>query len=180
MQLPIPPPNIALVGGLPPWPLVGHVRGSWSGDTVSVAWAGAVCTTQGPEAGWRMSRTLERLLQRGGPASGDRRRVLSVLWARLDGEALADDLVLLLASRDEHGVALSAVGCTRLFGSREGVLLPWLHPPHPMLTPPGPPVERPGALALDAVPDWLIAVADGTDLEGLALEAVLPQCGVYG
>ena len=180
MQTVIRSPQIALLGGSGAFPLAGHVRGGWDAAEASVAWVGRVQADAGPEAAWRASRTLERLLRRGGPAVGDRRRVLSVLWARLDGEELPDDLVLFLASRDADGFALSAVGCHTLYGLRDGALQPWLFPPHPLLGPPGAPVDRPGALAVDDLPPWLIATAEPVDLSGRTADATLPECGVHG
>jgi len=88
--------------------------------------------------------------------------------------------VLFLASRDADGFALSAVGCHTLYGLRDGALQPWLFPPHPLLGPPGAPVDRPGALAVDDLPPWLIATAEPVDLSGRTADATLPECGVHG
>lgn len=174
------PQALALLGGPEPWPLAGHVRGALQGAACSVSWVGRIGAAQGPEQAWRLSRRLERALTAGGPAEGDRRRVLSVMWARLEPLLPAEDVVLLLASVDASGAALSAVGVGRLYGSLDGALRPWLAPPHPLLGPPGLQEEPPGGLVVQALPDWLFAQVDGPDLDGTPVEQIFARCGVHG
>ena len=182
------PPNLALLGGPEPWPLTGHVRGALAGPDVSVAWVGRALDTRGgpldPQAGWRASRSLDAALRAGGSPHGDRRRVLAVLWSRLEGKAPLPGLTLLLASRDADGVALSGVGLSVLHGVRDKVLHPWLQRPHPLLSPPGLPASVPGALVADDLPDWIIGVPDDPaltqDPTGQPVERVFARCGVHG
>ena len=176
----ISPPALALLDRDDPWPLAGHVRGALQGPSASVAWVGRVKAAAGPQSAWRASRRLEDALTRAGAPSGDRRRVLSVLWSRLEGLAEADDLVLLLAARDEAGVALSAVGVQRLYGARDGVLQTWLASPHPLLGAPGVPARMPGALVLPDLPSWVVGAADDSALDGAPLQDVFVRCGVHG
>jgi hypothetical protein len=150
------------------WPFAGHFRGRL-------------------EAAWRASRAVDAALRRKGPPTADRRRALSILWARLDGvdrEVLGpfggDDLTLLLTAEDEEGGAVSAVGIGALhavFGGRAG---PWVVAPHPLLGPRGVPARRPGAMTVDHLPDWVVAVEPGCseDLGSVDFDALLARCGV--
>lgn len=180
-------PSLALLGGLEPWPFAGHVRGSLTGPQASVSWVGRLGPASDPERAWRASRALERVLRRPDAPAGDRRRVLTVLWTRLDGLSRAlgsgdgGDLVLLLAARDADGVALSAVGVHTLFALRDHALHPWLAAPHPLLAPAGRPESLPGALVLESLPGWLFAWdGSGPSPAGMGLQDGFRRSGVHG
>jgi len=182
-DMPHAPPSLALLGGPEPWPLAGHVRGALQGSRSSVAWVGRTRASAGPEAAWRASRALEQALTRAGPPEGERRRVLSVLWSRLETLEHLQDLVLLLAAVDADGAALSAVGLGRILGDDGGTLRSWLAPPHPLLGAPGLPERLPGVLLVQGLPRWLVALpADlaQVPLEGRPLDPVFARCGVHG
>ena len=176
------PPAIALHGGDEPWPLAGHVRGALTGRGCAVAYAGRLDPASDPQVGWRRGRALDAALRRAGPPEGDRRRVLAVLWGRLEAVPDLQGLSLLLASRDASGVALSAVGIGRIYAPRDGALHTWVAGEHPLLGPPGLPAAMPGALVLGGLPGWLVATCHGSprSLDGVGLSAVFPRCGVHG
>ncbi|MBW1880018.1 MAG: hypothetical protein JRI25_18205 [Deltaproteobacteria bacterium] len=165
------------------WPFAGHFRGRLG----RVAWAGCVAVGDDLAAAWRVSRVVDGALCRKGPPTADRRRALSIMWARLDGvvrEVLGpgggDDLALLLTAEDDEGAAVSAVGIGALYALFGGHAEPWVIAPHPLLGPPGLPARRPGAMTVDHLPDWVVAVEHGRseDLDRVALDALLGRCGV--
>lgn len=184
----LPSPRIALAPGRGPWPLQGTLRGELRGPEAVVAWVGRIGLGAGPEPAWRASRTLERAIRRGGAPDGGARRALATLWARVDaapgdrlGPSRGEDLAMLLVARDGEGVAVSGVGLQAIVAPDHGRLRAWLAEPHPLLGVPGRPSERPGALALPALPDWLIGVPRGAPLvEDGSIDEILPACGVHG
>lgn len=184
------PPRVALLGRGGLLPFVGHFQGELSlpGGGLTLGWAGRVTTGASPEMGWRAARAVQGALARKGPIEADRRRALSVMWARLDAVARdllgplgGDDLVLLLCATDEEGSAISAVGVDAVFGAEpEGAVNLWVSPPHPMLGLAGLPTKRPGAVLVEVAPPWLIGSPQGVedDPSGQPVAAVLHRCGV--
>lgn len=173
-----------LVGRDGDWPFAGHFRGHLG----PVSWAGCVAADAGPETAWRAARAIAMALRAGGPPQADRRRALSILWARLDGvdrEALGpdrgEDLVLLLVAADPEGAAVSGVGLGGLWALWGERAEAWVTPPHPLLGPPGPPVRRPGVLTVAQAPSFLVATAHDrpVDLAGARRSAVQSVCGVH-
>lgn len=165
------------------WPFAGHFRGRLG----PVAWAGCVAAGDDLEVAWRAARTVDGVLRRKGPPTADRRRALSILWARLDGvarEALGsargEDLALLLLAEDEEGAAISGVGLGGLYAVWGEHVQPWVLAPHPLLGAPGAPTRRPGAMTVDRLPDRVVAVAHESpeDLSQVPLEVLLARCGV--
>lgn len=132
----------------------------------SVAWAGAVARGADPVVAFQAARALDRALARGGDIRADRRRALSILWARLEGvdrtllgPSGGQDLVLLLCGEDDSGGAVSGVGLGAVYALGDTVT-PWIAAPHPLLGPPGLPVKRPGVLTVDALP-VLVGLPEG-------------------
>jgi hypothetical protein len=174
----------ALAGSDGEWPFAGHFRGA-VGDR-SLAWAGRVAPSAGPEVAFRVSRRVSAALA-AVPIGGDRRRVLSDAWLALDaipasafGPSLGGDLVLLLVSRDEDGAAVAGVGVDAVWaGGDGGAVVPWILAPHPLLGPPGRTGAKRGALAIDTLPPWILArAADGPDLGAMSVQRALRVCGV--
>lgn len=174
----------ALAGNEGEWPFAGCFRGT-SGDG-TLAWAGRIAASAGPEVAFRASRRVSAALATVA-VGGDRRRVLSDAWLALDaiptgafGPALGGDLVLLLVARDADGAAVAGVGLEAVWaGGDGGAIVPWILPPHPLLGPPGRPGAKRGALAIDALPPWILArAADGPDLGMLSMQHALRACGV--
>ncbi len=138
---------------------------------------------------WRASRAAHNALMRMGPVDADRRRTLSIVWARLDGVSrdllgpnAGDGLVLLLAAQDADGLAVSAVGLRSVLSAdAQGPVSTWVAEPHPLLSLSGLPSERPGALMLDGAPQWLVGVPTDVraDVVGHSVTDVLMACGVH-
>lgn len=179
-----------LTGREGPWPFAGYFRGSMdAAHGAWLSWAGRVDAGVDPVAGWKASRAVVAALQQGGPIDAERRRALSILWDRLDavdraalGEAGGADLSLLLVARDAHGASVSGVGLGAVFTLEEGgEAQPWVTGEHPLLGPPGLPRTRPGALSVDSLCAWVLAVPAGeaAQVEGLPLAQVLAHCGVH-
>lgn len=179
------PPQVGLLGTPGPWPFAGHLRGRLHGAGGALSWAGRVAASRGPQVAYQASRAVEAALRQVAH-TGDRRRVLADAWLALDGLRSAAlgpdrgaDLVLLLVAVDEEGAAISGVGLDHIMGGGAELRL-WLRPPHPLLGPPGLPGAQRGALSVDTLPPWLIAVAaDAPPVTGLTLPAALRACGVH-
>lgn len=174
-----------LVGREGDWPFAGHFRGRLG----PVAFAGCVAATAGPEAAWRAGRAVEAALRAGGPPQADRRRALSILWARLDGvdrDALGPergaDLALLLLATDAEGTAVSGAGLGGLWALWGERAEAWVTPPHPLLGSPGLPARRPGVLTVAQAPPFLVASEHlrPVDLAGVRRAAVEAACGARG
>lgn len=177
------PARPLLLGTDGDWPFAGHFRGAVDG----AAWAGRVAAGADLDVAWRAGRTVDTALRRPGPPDADRRRALSILWTRLDaigreglGPAEGGDLALLLVTWDADGAAVSGVGLGAVHAVAGERVEPWVVPPHPLLGAPGLPAKRPGALTLDALPDWLVGVpaGEGGDLAD-APRVLLARCGVH-
>ena len=182
--------QIALLGRDGPLPFVGAFRGalprSEGGTTVS--WVGRVTSGTDPALGWRAARSVSAALARKGPVDADRRRALSILWARLHtasrdvlGPNLGDGLVLALLAQDAEGIAVSAVGLAAVWSVAADVTGSWIEPGHPMLGLPGFPSDRPGAVCVDEGPTWLVGVPHDAPVvpPDRAVQQLLGECGVW-
>ncbi|MBN2800333.1 MAG: hypothetical protein JXX28_14430 [Deltaproteobacteria bacterium] len=180
------PPTPLLLGRPGPWPFAGYFRGQLvHPEGLRVAWAGRVSDGADLTVAWRATLAMQQALSRKGPIDADRRRALSILWARLDGvhreglgPAQGADLSLLLLAEDPDGIAVSAVGLRQLLGPREGALSPWVRGAHPLLGAPGIPVARPGALTSEEAPAVLVGIGDEVDAPRSVGEGLL-MCGVW-
>ena len=161
--------RLALLGRGGRWPFAGHFHGqrSWQGGRLS--WAGRV-STGSLERDFGLSRRISGLLSKEADALLDRRTVVAEGWDRVltsREELDAAGLVLVLLGEDAEGASLSGVGLTEIFAVHHGCLAErWLSAPHPVLGAPGLPASRPGALALESVPPFLVAI--GSDCNPIA------------
>ena len=181
--------QIALLGRDGPLPFVGSFRGALpqSAGGTSVSWAGRVTSGTDPALGWRAARSVSAALARKGPVDADRRRALSILWARLHtasrdvlGPNLGDGLVLALLAQDAEGIAVSSVGLAAVWSLHDGVSS-WIAPGHPMLSLPGFPSDRPGAVCVDVGPAWLVGVPHDAPVgpPERSEAQILGECGVW-
>ena len=176
-----------LIGQRGPFPFAGFFFDEMIGSEVKVAWSGQIAGAFDPVVAWRASRAMSHALTRAGPPQANRRRALSILWARLDGarrEGLGPmkgkDLAILLVARDNEGWAISGVGLGEVFWADENNFRPWVTGAHPLLCEPGLPSKRPGAVLVDELDGALIGVRMGqSSPEGTCLTDVLPRCGVH-
>lgn len=176
-----------LLGRGGPWPFGGYFRGGFSHGDTQVTWAGCVTDGEDLVLAWRAARAVQAALLRAGPVAADRRRALSVLWARLDGVprdtlggAVGGDLSLLVVATDPDGASISGTGLGSLVApGPTGQVTAWVDGEHPILTPPGIPATRPGALSVTEIPPWLCGVPHGRALQLPArAPLVLRACGV--
>jgi len=182
-----------LVGRGGPWPFAGYFVGRLDPTPRSrVCWAGRVAVGDDLELAWRATRAVRGALLRGGPIAEDRRRALSVFWTRLDGvhrsslgSAEGGDISLLVVAEDAEGAAVSGVGLGAVHAvGPDAPASPWVSGNHPLLGHPGLPQRRPGAITVDRLPPWLVAVAPselgaGDPVVGGRADGILPRCGVY-
>lgn len=161
--------RLALLGRGGRWPFAGHFHGQRQWQGARLCWAGRV-STGSLERDFRLSRAITRRLSEAADARLDRRRAVAEAWDRLmtEREDLTTvSLVLLLLGEDGEGASLSAVGLSEIFAVHHGCLAErWLAAPHPVLGAPGMPDARPGALALEAVPPFLVGI--GSDCNPIA------------
>jgi hypothetical protein len=170
-----------------PFPFAGLFIDTMNGPDVTVGWSGQVAGAFDPLVAWRASRAISHALTRAGPPQANRRRALSILWARLDGvrhEELGPmrgkDLAILLVARDDEGWAISGVGMGEVYLVDENQFRPWITGAHPLLCEPGLPARRPGALLIDELDGVLVGVRMGQPSpNGRCVADVLPRCGVH-
>src|SRR5690606_32563512 len=153
-----------LLGRGGPRPFSGYFLGEVEAEpgAASFAFAGRVGPADDVETAWRASRAVHRALVRAGAPRADRRRALSILWARVDavdrdvlGPARGDDLSLLLVVDDEEGLAVSAAGLDAVYGAAAGgTASAWVVGEHPLLGVAGFPTRRPGALTVPGAAAW--------------------------
>lgn len=177
--------RLLLLGRGGRWPFAGQLHGEVEGGGVRLCWAGRV-STGGLDTDFLLARRLHRALADPGSPGMDRRRAIAAAWDRVFacGPELAQARpVLALTAEDADGGAISGVGLDALWAVHHGCLAEgWVQQPHPLLAPPELPEARPGALTVDALPPYLVAVgADGstsTDPRGHRAQDLLPLCGV--
>ncbi len=160
------------------WPFAGHVRGSWSGGPVQLAWAGRVAHSALPEEAWEAAQSLRDALA--GVTGDGRFDVIARAWAAVDQLPerwrAREDLSLLFAAVDPAGVLLSATGLAGVFVESPSGWVAAALSGSPLFTEPGvparPPVPQPSLRA-------------GTRFAGLCKDMPLPRpadialsCGV--
>lgn len=180
-------PTLHLIGRATAWPYAGYFLGALPADEhgAAVTWVGRIGDGQDLRESWRAALEVQQALSRRGPIEADRKRALSILWARLSGargEALGADLrdrlVLLAIAVDQYGYAISAVGLRHLYLVSEGHLRPWVPAGHPLLGGSGLGAERPGALVGEGPLPALFASADA-DWLGLPEDLARLRSGVW-
>jgi hypothetical protein len=148
------------------WPFAGHVAGETRAGGVRLSWAGRVSTGDlGTD--FLLAKRVSAALGAVVLETLDRRLAVAAGWEAVF--ELRDELegvrpVLALLGEDGQGGAVSAAGLGAMWSIHHGCLAePWVTSPHPLLSEPHLPAAFPGALTIDAVPPYLIAVgADGT------------------
>jgi hypothetical protein len=168
------------------WPLAGHLRGQNGHGTRSLAWAGRVAASADLRTAWAAAGAVHRALSQASEPDVGRRQSIVLAWERLDrieraelGPLGGEDLHLLLVACDAEGIAVSAAGMGGLHALKDGMSTPWVEGRHPLLSRPGLPAERPGALTASGGPSWLVGVAWGESMpQGESYERSLARCGV--
>ena len=134
------------------WPFSGHVRGRWrrADAGLTLAWAGRISATSGPEEAWEAAEALRAALAAGLPEitpTTSTTGALEGLWRRLGTLPPAlvarEDLSLLIAAEGAEGIRL--VGCGLASVSVDGVggLVGAVLVGSPLLGEPGLPVAAP-------------------------------------
>ncbi len=152
-----------LWGSPSPWPFRGSFLGNTSnGRQVGLAWAGRVAGNAPLDVAFRAGRAVDDALS--DPQPTDRLRTLAAAWERVVAVELgefAGTLSLLMTATDGDGVSITGVGLAAVWAGGQGPAREWIPPGHPLLSAPGVPATRPGALSVDVAPPLLIAVAHG-------------------
>jgi hypothetical protein len=155
-----------LWGSPSPWPFRGAFLGSITdGPRCRLAWVGRIAGDAPLDIAFRAGRAVDGALSDAAPT--DRLRTLAAAWERVSAADLgvfASSLSLLMTATDLDGVSITGVGLAAVWAGGQGPAREWIPEGHPLLSAPGVPVSRPGALSVDAAPPLLIAVAHGDPL----------------
>lgn len=168
------------------WPYTGHVRGRWrrSDGSLSLAWAGRIAATCGPDEAWQGAEALRTALAAGLAGIGAGTGLVSALeavWrplAALPAPLVArEDLSLLIAGEGPEGVRLVGCGLASVWVEGAGGFVGAVLVGSPLLGEPGLPSGAPPPEPPQRAGRLFVALPPGLTLPDRArLDAA---CGVH-